>query len=177
MKRKHKFSTRNLQFAVTLICLLSSGLSYSVYARQFRQVIPIATPHKIKANLPEGAIAVEKPRDLSREDVKAAVDQVISKWNTGDMESTLSDQFFDKSRLTDVMDAVVPRDAVLSIQSVQGVQTLQQYIMPSDTGKDRISIVSATVRTQVEFNDSENGFVRLPGVNEFVLQVTQPADN
>ena len=73
------------------------------------------------------------------------------------------------------MDTLVPRDAILSVQSVQGIQTLQQYLMPADEGEDLVSIVSATVRTQLEFNNPSTGFVRLPGVNEFVLQVTQPA--
>lgn len=146
-------------------------------ARQFRHVVPIATPAKHSASLPDGAKPVEKPQALSRDQVRAAVDQVLSKWNTSEMEQTLADNFFDRTRLSDAMDTVVPRDATLRVQSVQGVQTLQQYIMPSNSGDSRVSIVSATVRTQVEFNDPDTGFVSLPGLNEFVLKVTQTAGN
>ena len=91
------------------------------------------------------------------------------------MESILADSFYDKSRLLDVMDTQVPRDARLSIQSIQGIQTLQQYRVPDAGGRDSlVSIVSATVRTQLEFN-STNGFVRLPGTNEFLLKVKTAA--
>ena len=167
-----------LLIALTFTCLsvlMVSTLPMNAQARQFRQVVPIATPKKNVASLPEGAQAVEKAVELGRDVVTAAVNDVISKWNTADMQSTLGEQFFDRARLGDAMDTLVPRDAILSVQSVQGIQTLQQYLMPADEGEDLVSIVSATVRTQLEFNNPSTGFVRLPGVNEFVLQVTQPA--
>ena len=92
------------------------------------------------------------------------------------MAETLSEQFYDKSRLLDVVQTGVPRDATLKIQSIQGIQTYQQYIVPSSDGGrgEMVSIVSVTVRTQVEFN-SPTGFTRLPGINEFILEVTQAA--
>ncbi len=148
-----------------------------VEARQFRQVVPIATPHKLKSTLPDGAKAIENPRQLGRAEVTSAVNQVLSKWNTGELDQTLSDQFFDRTRLTDAVDNVVPRDATLRLQSVQGIQTLQQYIMPGDAGDSRVSIVSATVRTQLEYNDPESGYVAVPGVNEFILKVTEKPGN
>ncbi|NKB35800.1 MAG: hypothetical protein GKR93_01335 [Gammaproteobacteria bacterium] len=166
---------KTLHAVILLICvLLLATSSMNTHARQFRQVIPIATPNKSAATLPEGAVAIEKPRELGREEVKDAVNQVLSKWNTGNLSEVLSESFFDKTRLTDAVDNIAPRDATLSIQSVQGIQTLQQFIMPGEDGDSMVSIVSATVRTQLEYNDPESGFVRLPGVNEFVLKVTQP---
>ena len=71
----------------------------------------------------------------------------------------------------------VPRDAKLRIQSVQGIQTLQQYIKPgSGTSRgELVSIVSATVRTQLEFNSSTAGFVSRTGTNEFLLEITTAA--
>ena len=169
MMTRNKF-TRALFACLALLPLL---LTNPVQSRQFRSVVPIATPDRTESALPDGARAVDKPEQLDRSKVKAAVDQVLSKWNTGEMEETLSDQFFDRTRLTDVVDNVVPRDATLRVQSVQGVQTLQQYVMPSDAGDSRVSIVSATVRTQLEYNDPESGFVAVPGVNEFILKVTE----
>ena len=172
IKQKHFKRLLFLGLALTALFLNSQ-----VQSRQFRHVVPIATPAKTQSALPDGARAVENPQQLGRSKVKAAVDQVLSKWNTGEMEETLSDQFFDRTRLTDVVDNVVPRDATLRVQSVQGVQTLQQYVMPGDEGDSRVSIVSATVRTQLEYNDPESGYVAVPGVNEFILKVTEHPGN
>ncbi len=144
-------------------------------ARQFRNLTPIASPETQGANLPEGAIPVHQTQPLSRSDVEPLVRDVIEKWNTSGMSATLSDQFYDKSRLLDVMDTGVPRDAKLRIQSIQSIQTLQQYQVPADNDRnDLVSIVSATARTQLEFNNSA-GLQRRVGVNEFILKITQPA--
>ncbi|MBT7950798.1 MAG: hypothetical protein HN764_04180 [Gammaproteobacteria bacterium] len=167
-------SHKNFIFCL-LVCSVAAYVSGSVQARQFRQVVPIATAKKIKSALPDGAVAIKQAKELEKGQITEAVNQVLSKWNSGDLEQVLSDDFFDKSRLTDAVDSIVPRDAALRVQSVQGVQTLQQYIMPTDEGDTMVSIVSATVNTQLEFNDPASGLVRLPGVNEFVLKVTQPA--
>ena len=169
------YKMNNFLFPAIVMVALTLVCSSVLHARQFRQILPIATPNKSVSSLPEGAIAVEKPQQLDRGTVETAVNAVVSKWNTGDMQSTLDDSFFDKARLGDAVDTLVPRDATMIVQSVQGVQTLQLYIMPQTEGDDLVSIVSATVRTQLEFNSAETGFVRLPGVNEFILKVSQPA--
>ncbi|MBV1929606.1 MAG: hypothetical protein KUG81_08870 [Gammaproteobacteria bacterium] len=155
---------------------LFMSIAGPMQARQFRQMTPIAGPLAETANLPVNAAPVARLQPLSRGDVEPMVRQVISQWNGGSMEAMLADSFYDKSRLLDVMDTQVPRDARLSIQSIQGVQTLQQYKVPDvDGGRGNlVSIVSATVRTQLEFN-STAGFVRLPGTNEFILKVTTAA--
>ncbi len=168
-----------MNYRLLLILLMAVGGSFlavtdSADARQFRRIVPIAAPVKIRSVLPDDAVPVKTLQQLGREDVKAAVNQVLSKWNTGELEQVLSKDFFDRSRLTDAVDTIVPRDATLRVESIQGVQTLQQYIMPADDGNTRVSIVSATVRTQLEFNASDGSYVRLPGVNEFILKVTQP---
>jgi hypothetical protein len=70
----------------------------------------------------------------------------------------------------------VPRDAVLRVLGVQGVQTLEQYVQADDSGQAMlVSRVSATVRTQVEFDDPAAGFQRREGTNEIVLLVKEPA--
>ncbi len=157
------------------LCLLALFGNPS-QARQFRLLTPIASPTEPTANVPKGAIPVEDAQPLSREDVEPMVRKVIEQWNTSGMADTLSEQFYDKSRLLDVVDTGVPRDAKLRVQSIQGIQTLQQYIMPgAGTARgEMVSIVSATVQTQLEFNSS-GGFTRLPGTNEFILEVTQAA--
>jgi len=144
-------------------------------ARQFRLMNPIATPEGVDSHLPAAAKPVEDVQPLSRQQVEPLLRKVIEQWNTGEMSATLSDQFYDKSRLMDVVNTGVPRDAKLRIQSIQGIQTLQQYLMPVDNGRHSlVSIVSATARTQLEFNSS-TGLTRLPGTNEFILKVTQAA--
>lgn len=142
-------------------------------ARQFRQIIPIPSAQKSGVKLPDGAVPLSQARSLDREQVQAAVEQVITRWNNSGLDQVLAEEFFDKSRLTDAIDTVVPRDASLRVQSIQGVQTLQQYRLPGESGGSQIvSIVSATVNTQVEFNDPQAGFVRRQGLNEFILKIT-----
>lgn len=168
----------NCKLSILVISLLLlTGVTAVSQARQFRQVIPIPSPQKIEPVLPEGAEPVEQPRNISRERVREAVESVISQWNAGDLEEMLSEDFFDRSRLSDAVDTIVPRDASVRVQSIQGVQTLQQYQMESDEGGEQtVSIVSATVRTQLEFNDPQSGFVRRQGLNEFILKITQGAE-
>tara|TARA_R110002111_G_scaffold19707_3_gene47668 strand:- start:1212 stop:1748 length:537 start_codon:yes stop_codon:yes gene_type:complete len=159
---------------VLFFCLLALAGSPS-QARQFRNLTPIASPETQRANLPEGAVPVQQAQPLSRSDVEPLIRDVIEKWNTSGMSSTLSDQFYDKSRLLDVMDTGVPRDAKLRIQSIQSIQTLQQYQVPAENNRNNlVSIVSATARTQLEFNNS-SGFQKRIGTNEFILKITRPA--
>lgn len=174
MNKFHQNKLHNITQLVLFVCLLILVGSPS-QARQFRLLTPIASAETQGANLPEGAVPVQQAQPLSRSDVEPLIRDVIEKWNTGGMSATLSDQFYDKSRLLDVIDTGVPRDAKLRIQSIQGIQTLQQYQMPAENDrKNLISIVSATARTQLEFNTSA-GFQRRIGTNEFILKITQPA--
>lgn len=160
---------------LSFILLLVVAATNTTYARQFRLLTPIASPESQGANLPKGAVAIEQKQPITRGEIEPLLRDVVTKWNTAEMASTLSEQFYDASRLLDVMDTGVPRDAKLRIQSIQGIQTLQQYKMPADNGRNNIvSIVSATARTQLEFNSS-TGLTRLPGTNEFILKVTQAA--
>ena len=159
--------------AVCILLLVHTSLK----ARQFRTITPISSPASLERSLTEGAVPVEQPRPVARKDVEPMLQQVIEKWNTLQMADTLSEEFYDKSRLMDVMDTGVPRDAKLRLQSIQGIQTLQQYMLPDPDGGrgDQVSIVSATARTQLEFNTSTSAFVSLPGVNEFILEITTAA--
>jgi hypothetical protein len=151
--------------------LVASG---AADARQFRSAMPIATPAQRAAALPPGARPVAVVEPLSRAQIEPLLEQVMQAWNTGQLEAQLGEGFYDSARLGDSVDRVVPRDARLRIQAVQGVQTLQQFIVPDGAGEKLVSIVSATVRTQLEFNDPAAGFQRRPGVNEYILKVTRP---
>lgn len=160
-----------------IIASLSLLIAGNSGARQFRLISPIPTPSAVRTQLPDGAVAVDEVRPISRDEVAPLVGQVLDQWNSNGLQEVLAGEFFDKSRLLDAVDTRVPRDATLRLQSIQGVQTLQQYIQPGENGNrgKQISIVSVTARTQLEFNDPVAGFVRRAGLNEFILKVTQAA--
>ena len=81
--------------------ILASGSS--LQARQFRQLVPIATPEAPTANLPEGAIPVERVVQLDRDQVEPLLREVLEKWNAPGMSEMLAEEFFDSSRLMDAM--------------------------------------------------------------------------
>ena len=170
------YNLHRLSKSIIIVCLIS-GFIFSVEARQFRLFKSIATPETSATNLPEGAVEAKQLQPLDREFVDKAVKDAIAQWNTPGMAETLAQEFYDSSRLTDAMSTIVPKDASLRVQSVQGIQTVEQYLMPDPDGGrgELVSIVSVTVRTQLEFNSPSTGFVRFPGVNEFILEVSQPA--
>ena len=165
-------------FGLTFFVSLLVSTSETLQARQFRLLNPIASPQQQAPSLPDGAKAVERVQKLERKDIEPLLRDVVSKWNTSEMANTISDDFYDKNRLMDVMDNGVPRNATLRIQSIQGVQTLNQYTMqnPESGLNEMISIVSATARTQLEYDNSTGTFVNFVGTNEFILKVTTPAN-
>lgn len=160
---------------VLLATVLAALSGTPATARQFRAVRPIATPGA-EATVPPGARPVPRMQALTREQVEPLARRVVAAWNTPKMAQTLAESFYDRSRLLDTVDGVVPREATLRLQAVQGVQTLQQYLRPSadGDGEEQVSIVSATVRAQLEFN-APGGFRRVSGTTELLLEVTEPA--
>jgi len=159
------------------MALLLLFCSSPLPARQFRALQPIATPAGDGIRLPPGATAVVPVEPLAREEVEPLVRKVVDAWNGPALDGMLGRGFYDRQRLLDAVDRRVPRDARLEVQSLQGVQTLSQYRLPADEthGERVVSRVSATVRTQVEFELPGSGFQRRQGTNELILQVTQPA--
>ncbi len=144
-----------------------------VHTREFRSLNLIPTPGKL---LPEGATAVAKIQPVDRNIVEKAVNNIVGAWNTPRMEDTLAEDFFDKSRLVDAIEDIekVPRDTRLRILSIQGIQTLSQQIQTDASDVEWVeSIVSATVKTQTEFNDAAEGFQRLEGDNELIIRIKQ----
>ncbi|MCG8324532.1 MAG: hypothetical protein MI673_03370 [Thiotrichales bacterium] len=162
-------------FIRVVFCLLI--VSGTVQAHQFRSLQPIASPTDQQQAVDDHGLNVEQIEPIERGVVENMVSDIISKWNTPEMAGTLADTFFDKDRLLDSVDNIVPRDAKLRLQSIRGVQTVQQYIEPGQAGErgQRVSIVSVTVQTQLEFNDPTQGFVRRSGTNELILKVSEPA--
>ena len=100
----------------------------------------------------------------------------MASWGTPQMQDYLSKNFFDKDRLTDVIDTLVPRDAIVRILSVQGIQTVQQWEEPAPDDPDsmlRVSRVSVVVRTQLEFTNLDGVLETRPGTTEYILKFKQ----
>jgi len=155
---------RSLFIAIIVITLASPSL-----AADFRPFNPIPAPTR----LPPGAAHVEKPMPVDTREVEKGVEKIMSAWNTPEMDVKLGSEFYNKDRLLDKLATGVPKDAKLRLLSVQGVQTLNQHIQKNDSGESSlVSMVSATARTQVEYNDPTKGFQRLEGTNEYILKVT-----
>ncbi|MFT5443460.1 MAG: hypothetical protein ACI8W3_002510 [Myxococcota bacterium] len=165
---------RNLVRAMLLLVLMATlGASGVALARGFRAIAPIASPDASMA-LPEGAEPVANPAPIPRKLVEGKLKKIIERWNSPTMAQSLAENFYDKERLLNAVTTAVPQDAKLVLQSVQSIRTVQQFrTAPTDSAPGtRTSIVSAVARTQLEYN-SANGFVRLPGTNEFILKVTE----
>lgn len=142
----------------------------AAHAQEWRSIRPIATA----GPLPAGAKRVEtKPIPVPA--IRQAAEQFAAAWNQSSGDDTLSANFYDASRHRDAMVTGVPRDAKLVLESVRGVQTLQQFeTIDAVHGRVRVSTVSATLSTRLQFNDPGQGFVSVPGVNEVLLEVMEP---
>lgn len=151
---------------ILLVTVATLALAVSAQAREMRGFNQINAP---RAN-PDGMNTVEQVQPVSRELAEKALREVLEAWNKGNLESKLDDNFFEKRRLPDYVDSYAPRDAKIRLQSVQGVQTLQQF-RNEDDGK-LMSRISVTANTQVEFSHPTRGFQRLSGINEYILKVT-----
>lgn len=149
--------------ATTLLILLLLPAVSS--AKEFRILKAISAPGKV----PAGAETVQSIIPVDRQIIDKTVRAVVGSWNSSDLQKHLGDDFYDKERLGDNIQQFIPRDAKLSVLSIQGQQTLQQY---EENGK-RVSRVSVVVQTQVEFNDPQNGYQRFPGTTELVFKVKQ----
>ncbi len=130
-------------------------------AREFREVRDIASPTLAGD---ERAPRVFQPVD--RKVVDEAVRMVFDNYNTPAMENMLSDEFNDKTRVLDAIEEI-PRDAILRVRSVQGIQVYDQTITPSI----RTSTVSVTVDAQMEFTGADGQKERRIGVNELILKI------
>jgi hypothetical protein len=161
--------------SLMITILFLSVIVTDTQARQFRLLTPIATEQQ--SELPPGAVPVETVKQWKRSEIEPMVREVLSKWNTPAMAETLGEEFYDADRLLDTLNTVAQRDAALRLQSIQGIQTVQQYIVPNldGVGGDMISIVSATFKAQLEFNSPTEGFVRREATNELLLKITTAA--
>jgi hypothetical protein len=159
-----------LPYRWVVIGLLAVALAApAAQAEQFRNFNTIRTP----AALPPGTVPVEQVEPIDPSLIEQAVRDLMAAWNSGGLERMLSNDFFNKSRLLDAIAEDVPRNATIRILGIQAVQTLSQLERPEGPGTTIvISTVSATVRTQVEFEDPSTGFNRLEGLADYIFDIT-----
>lgn len=161
--------TRCLKVVLALVVL---GLSTAGWAAEFR--LPTSFPVSKEANPPAPAPEATVPVDRAL--VEKGIQQVLSAWNKGDLDKHVSKELFDKTRLLDNIQTKVPRDAVIRLLGMQGVQTLGQRskVDPKHPGRSlMVSTVSITAQTQINFNEPGRGYQRVEGTNEFILKITQ----
>ncbi len=144
-------------------------------AGEFRAYQTIPTP--ASAPLAAGeALPGVVPVDPGK--VEAAVDKVFEAYSgldPGKLESVLAESFFDRSRVVDNVADNIPRDAKLEVLGIRSVQTLSQSIETGDDGRRRrVSVVTATVSSQLEFNNSGGTLTRLEGTSEYLLRISEP---
>lgn len=155
---------------VCSVMILLLVMITGVMAREYRVTKPIPTPQKTPSSLQDQSDI----RPLDRALVVAAVEAIYNKYNTPEFLQALSPDFFDASRLEDAIDVKVPRNAILRVRSVQGIQVFEQMNTPSISGDYSIitSIVLVTVDAQMEFTHPATGlFERRTGVNELILKI------
>lgn len=141
---------------------------------EMRQFNAIQSPAQVASLLPVGATPVTNIQPVPPAAIERTIRQFAAAWNTPDVNNFIAADFFDKSLFGDAFANKVPRDATLRVQSIQGIQTLQQALVTAPSGERQlISTVVATANTQIEFNDPTLGFVSLTGTNDYFLEVVE----
>ncbi len=142
-------------------------------AAEFRSRNPIMSP----AALPAGARPVAEIRPIDRAVVEQAIKRLFAACCTdiAALDRMIADDFVDKSRVLDNIVERFPRDAKMKFLGMNSVQTFNQHIQAASSGGGDVlvSTVSAIVRSELQFNDLEVGFVRLPETNEYIFRVEQ----
>ena len=157
----------------TLVVPVILFLGMSAQAQEFRAIQPIATPVLAPGPLAEGSRPVKKIIPLDRRVIEETMQEIARSWNTPDMSQNFAATLQDKDRLMDSMNAYAPVDAQLRLLSIGSYRVLAQEIKEDDQGTQLISRISVIARTQVEYNDPENGFQRRPGEQEYIIKITQ----
>lgn len=152
--------------------LLLVGGATDAMSGELRRINTIATPQSTPIRIVGVPVTAVVP--VAEKTVNDAIAELVAAWNSSNLARLLSDQFIDGQRLLDTIFEVVPRDAKLRILAVRSVRTLSQARRAEgQEGTAVVSIVSAIVRAQIEFNDPTRGFQRLDSNLNLILEITQ----
>lgn len=153
--------------------IVAGSFTQGGIASEFRSRIPIRTP----ARPPEGAVRVSTVQPVDPRLVEDAVRKLYAAYgySTGAIAGMLAPSFPDRSRLLNTINQRVPRDARLRVLGIQSIRTLDQFLRTdaASGAEERVSTVTATVRSQLEYNDRDVGFQRLEGTIEYLFRVKQ----
>ncbi len=168
------WGTEAIKHAIFVLGLAGLVIAASaVDAAEFRRRATIRTP----AALPADAAPVARITPIDRAVVERFIHKLFAAYgaNPAATADLLDDSFVDKSRLLDTMSERLPRDAKLSVLGIGSIRTVSQHIEPGDDGNVLVSVVSATVRSQLVFNDPVTGFSRLEGRGDYFIKIRQKA--
>jgi hypothetical protein len=162
----------SLTVILALVCLsLGSSQAWTREMRTFKRII---TPQSQKLDLPDNAERVETPGDFNRDIIKESLEQMNKTWNSPGFSDMVSDKFYDKAKLNDAMAQTSKYGTTLKLEGMQNIQVLDQYVVQNPDGtRQRVSKVSAVVRTRSEFEDGAAGKVSSPGTNEIIFEVKE----
>ena len=149
--------------------------------QEFRSFDPIPTPaadaQKADNLEAEGYQAVAPTQVLPVDLVEKVIDQLFSAWNSRDLESKLSKDFANKSRILDAIQTAVPRYVKLQVLSIQNPRIVKQYVRPHPSGDGSWQVMSKiSVRVTSQVAASTNAlkrFQRVEGTSEYLISVTQ----
>lgn len=167
------------RFVPAALCALSVVAvpfiaSTDVSGAEFRSRIQIRTPEAA----PPGAVSVSSFRPVNRAMVEEGLRKIFAAYgaNPAKLGPMLASRFQDKSRLLDSMNINLPRDVKLNLLALEAVNTLRQHVVPGAPGAPGtlVSMVNATARTQLVYNDPKLGYQRLEGSADYLLRVRQP---
>ena len=157
----------------SIFVVISLGLMIStVEAKEFRRITRIFSPVAIEAKAGQEMVSAAEFIPVNSDIINDAAGKIASSFNSPQIHQYLSESFFDKDRLSDTINNLVPKDAVVRVISVRDTQTVQQYIEKDEATQNtlRVSRVAVTINTQLEFNDSAGDFQAFPGTTQYVLK-------
>lgn len=167
-----------------LICLhiIATVLPLSSEASQeFRGFDAIPTPRAEKQQqmdlTAEGYQSVTTAQNLSPVLVEKVVYDLFGNWNSYKLNSKLTKNFPNKTRILDAIQTGVPRYVKLQVLAIQNPRIVEQYIRPHPSGDGTyqlLSKVSVRVTSQVAASTSvTKRFQRVEGTSEYLINVTQ----
>ncbi len=161
---------------IIIVFMFFWGSVSLINADEMRKFNPIRTPVRVAALVPAGFERLPRVLPIDRKQVLSAMNELFKSWRGPQLMKFLSEDFFDKDILKDSLNnpVKVPPNARIRVLSFERLQTIQQMIgKDEEHGNVVISIVLVTAKTQIEFNDVNEGFVRLEGVNDYILEIKE----
>lgn len=149
-------------------------------ADEFRGVRTINRPPPVNSTLPSKNTVdpvqkkLKRVAPVSTKKVEKGVQNLVAAWNRGDLEGLLSDQFYDRHRLIDNIDAFIARDATIRVLGQSPAQTLNQTltIHPDDPSAAQLkSVVVVTVQMQIEFENETGQFQIRQSETDLIFEV------